>query len=374
MRLLLASHGAGPYGAERILIALGSGLARRGHDVTVEIPHDGPAVVAARACGLNVWISYRARLPRNLVEAVRFFAGFPAAVSRLRGGIRARRPEVVWANSMYALPAVLAARLERVPVVWHLHERNPRGVIGFVAAAGVHALADVTVAVSTYVRDSFVRRGAERVEVLHNPLLEASSGEVGAGAPRERAVAGAFRVVCIGQLSSRKRVRDAVAAVAAVEGAVLTIVGDGKARRRVEMEVERSGVAARVRLAGYQEDVARYLAAADAVVMPSLREPFGLVALEAMRAGVPVIAAASGALPEVLGDAALFYPAGDAVALADRIRELRADPALAGRLRARGLERVGRFRLDAWLEAAERLARRASEAERTGNADRSPAP
>lgn len=359
MKLLLCSHGAGPYGAERVLVALGRGLADRRHQVTVELPHDGPAVQAARSAGLDLWISGRPRLPRNTVEGLRFFAGFPAAVTRLARGIRTRSPDLVWASSLYALPAVLAARRAHVPAVWHLHERNLRGPLGLLAALAVRALPAAAVAVSAYVRQSFARGGAGHMHVLHNPLLRAPEPVLDAR-PED---GGPFRLVCIGQLEPRKRVTDAIAATAEVDDVELWVVGDGKARGKVASAVRRSGAADRIRLEGYQADVAAYLGRVDAVVLPALREPFGLVALEAMAAGVPVIAAKSGAHEEVLGEAAVYYSPGDIRALAGAIQMLRQDRLTAGALVEAGIERVPRFDVESWLDAAERLARRVANPE-----------
>src|SRR5690606_39612657 len=57
------------YGAERVLLTLAEGFAARGHDVTLEIPHEGPALDAARRLkGVRVWHSRRPRLPRNAIE------------------------------------------------------------------------------------------------------------------------------------------------------------------------------------------------------------------------------------------------------------------------------------------------------------------
>lgn len=92
-------------------------------------------------------------------------------------------------------------------------------------------------------------------------------------------------------------------------------------------------------------------AAADAVVMPSRWEGFGLTGLEAMAAGTPVVAAAVGALPEVLGSAALFAAAGDAGALAEQCRRVLQDADLAERLRTRGRRHAAGYR---WQETARR--------------------
>jgi glycosyltransferase involved in cell wall biosynthesis len=88
---------------------------------------------------------------------------------------------------------------------------------------------------------------------------------------------------------------------------------------------------------------------ATAFVFPSLYEGFGLPPLEAMACGVPVVASAASSLPEVVGDAGLLVEPRDRRALAEALRRLLADPALAADLAARGVERA---RLFTWEKAA----------------------
>ena len=98
-----------------------------------------------------------------------------------------------------------------------------------------------------------------------------------------------------------------------------------------------------------QELVALY-AEAEAAVVPSLYEGFSLPAVEAMACGLPLVATTAGALPEVVGDAALLVPPGDPCALADRLTALLTDAGLRRGLGERGRERVlGRF---TWNAAA----------------------
>ena len=73
---------------------------------------------------------------------------------------------------------------------------------------------------------------------------------------------------------------------------------------------------------------------------PRWKEQFGRVLTEAMACGVPVIGSSSGAIPEVIGDAGLVFPEGDAAALAAALERLRIDPALHAALAAAGLARV----------------------------------
>jgi glycosyltransferase involved in cell wall biosynthesis len=96
-------------------------------------------------------------------------------------------------------------------------------------------------------------------------------------------------------------------------------------------------------LTGYVDDARldALLRGADALVHPSRHEGFGLVLIEAMARGVPVIAAQATALPETGGDAALYFEPGNARALAGRLRELLGDAALRETLIARGHERAG---------------------------------
>ncbi len=93
---------------------------------------------------------------------------------------------------------------------------------------------------------------------------------------------------------------------------------------------------------------------ADAFVFPSFYEGFGLPPLEAMACGVPVVASKAGALPEVLGDAALYFDPEDAEGLAAQLEKLLNSESERGLLREAGMKRAGRY---SWLECAEKTMR-----------------
>lgn len=123
-------------------------------------------------------------------------------------------------------------------------------------------------------------------------------------------------------------------------------------RRTTLREVERLGLTDEVIFTDSVSDeaLARYYSSAEALIVPSLYEGFGLPLVEAMACGCPVITSDGSALPEVAGDAALFFDPCNASALADCIRRLFAEPALTDELIRRGFERVERF---SWERAAD---------------------
>ncbi|MCG6496828.1 glycosyltransferase family 4 protein [Kitasatospora sp. A2-31] len=96
-----------------------------------------------------------------------------------------------------------------------------------------------------------------------------------------------------------------------------------------------------VRLLGYRTDVPDLLAAADVVVVSSRWEARSLVVQEAMLAGVPVVATSVGGIPELVGDAAVLVPPGDAAAIGRAVRGLLADPARRDRLAEAGRQQAG---------------------------------
>jgi glycosyltransferase involved in cell wall biosynthesis len=121
---------------------------------------------------------------------------------------------------------------------------------------------------------------------------------------------------------------------------LLVIAGEGPERAGLQRRIETEGLA--VRLLGRRTDIAELLAAADVAVLPSRWEARSMLAQEALRLGVPLVATAVGGVPELVGDAAELVPYGDAAALADTVRGLlddtdrRLDLAAAGRVQARG--------------------------------------
>jgi glycosyltransferase involved in cell wall biosynthesis len=157
-----------------------------------------------------------------------------------------------------------------------------------------------------------------------------------------------FTVGFCGRLRERKGELLLIRAMAALGGdARLEILGWGEAAPRVRALAAELGIAERVRIHGAMPstEVPGFLnrldvLAAPSLTLPSWKEQFGRVLMEAMACGVPVVGSRSGEIAHVIGDAGLLFPEGDVPALGERLRRLRDDAGLRRDLGERGLARV----------------------------------
>ncbi len=147
--------------------------------------------------------------------------------------------------------------------------------------------------------------------------------------------AGEFCIGFIGRLDPVKHVPDLVSAMSRVQGSVtLHIFGEGPDRARIEQTVARLELAHRVTLHGMVGRPEDALSQIDAIALPSEAEGFPMVLLEAMAAGVPIIATDAPGIRDVVqdGQTALTSPIGDVAALATAIERVAADPLLRDQL------------------------------------------
>lgn len=181
-------------------------------------------------------------------------------------------------------------------------------------------------------------------------------------APRPRAAMGtpedAFVIVGGGRFVHRKGIDVLIRAAARVPGAWLWLAGDGPDRAALEALAREEGISDRTRFLGWLAEPIHAFAAADVLVMPSRHEPFGNIAIEGWRAGVPVVSTRSEGPDWYMTDGVdgLLVEIDDAAALADRLTRLRADPALRARLVEGGRATLARaFTEDAVVDAYLRL-------------------
>ena len=169
---------------------------------------------------------------------------------------------------------------------------------------------------------------------------------------------GDVTVLCVAHLYPRKNVSALVRAMALLKAAArLRVVGMGPELPALEALVRELGLAERVTLLGHVpfEALAAEYRNAAVFCLPSLQEGFGIVFLEAMAAGLPIVACRAAAVPEVVadGESGILVPPEDVPALASALDRLASDPAARARLGQTGRRRVARY--DAPLVAREFL-------------------
>ncbi len=219
-------------------------------------------------------------------------------------------------------------------------------------------------------RDDLV--GMERVDeakvrVVHHGVDRFTPPPPGAieAAPRRFGVEGPY-VLFVGGIEPRKNIAALIDAFARLAPDATLVVAGGRVRwipeaadrLRSVVEALPQEVRRRIALTGYVSDADKTALTAGAAVLayPSLYEGFGFPVLEAMAAGVPVLASNVSSLPEVAGDAALLVDPLDPDAIADGLRRLLEDEALRLRLRDAGLARAASFTWEATaLKTAEVL-------------------
>ena len=170
------------------------------------------------------------------------------------------------------------------------------------------------------------------------------------------------RLAVVGRVEERKGVADAVRALADLPQCALTVTGPPERGFDVELQslARGLGVGDRLVIRPGTDDVRAAYAAADAVLFPvTWEEPFGLVPLEAMTVGRPVVATGTGGSGEYLRheDNCLLVPPGEPRALADAVARLAADATLRERLIASGSATAARFTEAAWCERVAEIVR-----------------
>ncbi len=317
-------------GAEVYVAEFCRALPQLGAEVTLFCPSGRPFVEFARARGVKSvnWKTHGKLDPITIIFLFRL--------------IKSLGIDVVHTHlSTASLLGAFAAKLARVRSVAHVHGLN---------SAACFRYSDCVIAVSEAVKRHLCSQGLpeKRGHVVHNgvdlgrfapvPVEEAKQRQ---GWDTNQFVFGVF-----GRLSAEKGQQTAIEALFLMkqEGADarLVLAGTGDDRHDLERSARALSIAGSVVFAGFVEDVTPLMQACDAVVAPSLKEGFGLAAVEAMALERPVVASDVGGLPEIIvpGKTGHLFAPGDPDALARALSELAADRSNAESLGRRGRKRV----------------------------------
>jgi glycosyltransferase involved in cell wall biosynthesis len=373
MKVLFYNHTGQVSGAERMLLMILTRLDHRDFYPLVICPEQGPLLEMATNVGVPVQSVplLESRFTWRVDLLLRYLKSFFLVILELRRKVVNTRPDLIHANSIRAGLVANAATLGMgTRVVWHLHDLLPHHPL----STGVRIFAFLCsrtrmIAVSMAVKENF--GGAiiglkSRITVILNAidLDRFQPDQTARRRVRDELNLDENQPVIgiVGQLTPRKGQLELIRAFAKVveqsPRAVLLVVGASLFNRDHEYEQLLKGISRqlgiydRVHFLGARDDVTAIMQALDLLVINSSAEPFGLVALEAMACGTPVVAAACDGLAEIIeqGVNGWLVTPGDEKTLADAIVSLSRRRALRAQLAAQGKKHVAsRFSADGYI-------------------------
>ena len=332
-------------GAQKVALELQAGVLGRGVSSTLvaleSLDRSAPLEPGLRSLNCSV------RRPVSaLVALVRYFR------SEVRDG------DVIHVHlfpSLLLVPMAqrLARRSCRLVMTEHNTVNGRRGRwIGRLVDSLIYPRYDAIVCISEGTREAleaWMPAQGSRASVVTNGVGLPFAEPVRRSDPRP------FVILSLGRLVEQKDYSTALAAISELSDLDLEyrIAGSGPLFGALEREAERLGVRERVRFLGYRSDVEALLESADAFLLTSAWEGFGLVAVEAMNAGLPVICSDVPGLREVVGeggDCALLVRPGDFSGFARALRRVVGDEELRRRLGRQGFARSQRFGVDRMVD------------------------
>ncbi|MFB8759893.1 glycosyltransferase family 4 protein [Streptomyces nigra] len=330
--------GGGNAGSSAHVRSLSSGLVARGVRVTVCAPVEADHLYDFKGAGAE-----HVHVPRS---------SDPAAVAALRAACA--DADLVHAHGLHAsFRSVLALSGRRTPLVvtWHdrAHAEGARAHLVRLLERRVVRNASVVLGTTSVLVERARRTGARdaRLAAVALPRPRRTAGRddpdrLTAKARAELGATGRPLLIAVGALERHRGydvLLDAARAWRALDPAPLVVIaGEGPLRAALQQRIEEEALP--VRLIGRRDDVTDLLAAADIALLPSRGEARSVLAQEALHARVPLVAAGTGGVPELVGDAAELVPYGDAHALAAAVVRLLGDPARRDLLRERGVRQA----------------------------------
>lgn len=335
-------------------------MAETGQRSSVILPADGPLVPRMREAGAEVHfvpMKQLRTLPSVTYQGA-YLARFLPTVLRLRRKIREIAPDLVHSNSAYCLYGAFAARLAGVPHVWHIREMAPQLPVLTAAYAGmINALSTVVLAMSDAALAALFKRPKKGFVVMPDALdADAFRASLHPGRlrrdleiPDDRPIVGfAAR---LDPWKGADVFIDAVAEVAKSHPEAVFVIAGGSPQGlefhfdELREQVKQLNLEDRVQFLGWRyqlEDMADVMDGFDIFCHTSVvAETFGLVLLEAMSVGTPVIAAKAGGPLTIIEDgvSGILTEPGNPEALAAAIQTLLDDPASAVAMGAAGKAR-----------------------------------
>ncbi len=337
-------------GAQAYVYTLASHFSSIGHEVSVALggtglPGASTGQLAERLSAAGIRVIHLKGMARDIsfLREIRAF-------HELHTIIRREKPDVLHLNSSKAgILGSLAGRFAGVKnIIFTAHgwpHREPRSLTArfmiWVASWLTISFCTSIIAVSQKDYDDapvlFTRR---KLTMIHNgmnafPLLPRTEARTLLVKDNSYISGATYWFLMNAELHPNKAIDVAIKAfqehAASVENTALVIIGEGQERSVIERKISDSGIAHRVLLAGFIPEARTYMSAGDAFLLPSRKEGFPLVLLEAGLSHLPVIASRTGGIPEIIedGKSGLLIPPADVHALTIAMNRLHSNPETA---------------------------------------------
>ena len=325
-------------GTEIATYNLADHLARRGHEVHILTSHDAGLPEFSEENGFYI---HRIAWPKiRFVGVITFWAKICLKIQKIK-------PDIVHSQSLlYGIPAVVAKKTLKIPyVVWgqgsdvYLPGRFTR-----MTSKPILQNADAVLALTEDMKEKMREIYEREISIVSNGIdLEGFKISPG-GKERDSAKT----IIFVGRLHPVKGVQYLIEAMATVHQEMpdvkLVIVGDGAERSRLEELAEILDLKSCIQFAGQvpQERIPQMMHQADVFALPSLSESFGIVNLEAMAAGLPIVATNVGGIPDIVEDGVNGYlvNAKNPDEIADRILMLMQNSEMREKISANNREKA----------------------------------
>ncbi|MCJ7602650.1 MAG: glycosyltransferase family 4 protein [Desulfobulbaceae bacterium] len=347
--ILYVHQGSELYGSDKVLLNIVKGLDRKRFKPIIVLPEDGPLVEELTKAGIEIHFAPVVKISRKIFGPIGLLTlpfSIVGAIRKIDRVLKGRRIDMVHSNTLAVLAGAVWARLRNVKHLWHVHEiiRSPMSARkGFPLL--IRLLADQAVCNSVATGNWLT----SEQPALANKTLVVWNGIEAISPPDSLAVrnfrdslkisADDLLVTLVGRISlwkGQKLFVDAARMIrekghqnvrCLIVGGVFP--GQEHIKKELEEHIDESGGAQYVKIVDFTNDIDVVWQATDLAVVPSTEpEPFGMVAIEAMRAGKPVIASNHGGLQEIVehGKTGILFPPGDAVAFAGALIDLITKP------------------------------------------------
>lgn len=379
--LFISDHGDAIGGAERSMLELVKGLMADGHKIFCILPGNGAFYQALEQLGVQCRVSVMPVIERN--TSVRYvlsgiFALIRFAFTNLIWCLR-NKIQIIHSNKTTSLFYSMAlSLLSRKTLIWHARSYNRNfGRIGKLA----YRFCDAVICISKNLAQPFYEvLGQKKIHIVYNGVSVPKLSKISYSAGKCDALTGRtgkqHYVGVVGRITACKSIETFIDAIKWISkdyqyGSVHgLIVGDCVTSNPVQMDddtaykrslinrVQRHGIENRITFTGFIANPDDIISELEALVLPSVAEPFGRILIEAMALGIPVIAARAGGIPEIVIDekSGLLFKPRDSRELASLIVSIIDDPIKKRNLAREGWERAQAvFSTEAYVRNVEKI-------------------